>query len=122
MTKSKLTKQSNRAEAIIRVCAEKISATEAAKELGVSRKTYYQWQRKGLEAMMEALHDGQGGRPSLKEDPRMHKLQEQNRRLQIENELLQMRLDIQKIMAEELPADTPLLAKSKGYKRSKKNA
>lgn len=122
MTKSKLTKQSNRAEAIIRVCAEKISATEAAKQLGVSRKTYYQWQRKGLEAMMEALHDGQGGRPSHKEDPRLQKLQEQNRRLQIENELLQMRLEIQKIMAEELPADAPLLLKSKGYKSSKKNA
>jgi transposase len=119
MTKSKLTKQSNRAEAIIRVCAEKISATEAAKQLGVSRKTYYQWQRKGLEGMMEALHDGQGGRPSQKE---VKKLQEQNRRLQIENELLAMRLEIQKIMAEELPADAPLLAKSKGYKRSKKNA
>jgi transposase len=122
MTKSKLTKQSNRAEAIIRVCAEKISATEAAKQLGVSRKTYYQWQRKGLEAMMAALHDGPGRRPSHKEDPRLQKLQAHNRRLQIENELLQMRLEIQKIMAEELPADAPLLLKSKGYKSSKKNA
>lgn len=122
MNKAETLKQQKRAEVIIKVCAEKMSATEAAKELGVSRKTYYQWQNKALTGMMEALEDGRGGRPSQQEDPQVKQLRRDKEQLEIQNELLQMRLQIQKIMAEEMPKGKPLLRKSKGSKRSKKNA
>jgi len=120
MSKSDPNKQKKRAEVIIKVCAEKMSATEAAAQLGVSRKTYYRWQNRALAAMMESLQDGQGGRPSRQEDPQMKLLRKQKQKLELENELLLMRMDIQKTMAQELPGG-PLLRKSRGYRSSKKN-
>lgn len=122
MNKAETLKQQRRAEVIIKVCAEKMTATEAAKELGVSRKTYHQWQNRALAGMMEALEDGRGGRPSQQEDPQIKQLRKDKEQLEIENEILQMRLQIQKIMAEDMPKEKPLLRKSKGFKRGKKNA
>jgi transposase len=121
MSKSELSKQKKRAEVIIKVCAEKMSATEAAKELGVSRKTYYQWQKKALAAMMESLQDGQGGRPSQQEDAQTKSLREEQERLKQENDLLSIRLNIQKLMAEDM-SQLPLIRKSKGYRTQKKTA
>ena len=40
-----------KAEVILRVQSGLISATEAAKELGMSRKSYYKWERRALEAL-----------------------------------------------------------------------
>jgi len=34
-----------------------MTATEAAKQLGVSRKTYYKWEQRGLEALLDGLQD-----------------------------------------------------------------
>ena len=52
-----------KAEVILKVRAGLMSVTEAAKLLGVSRKTYYKWERRGLEAMMEGLCERSSGRP-----------------------------------------------------------
>ena len=43
-----------KAEMILKVRGGLMSAAEAARKLGISRKTYYKWERRGLEAMMEA--------------------------------------------------------------------
>jgi DNA-binding XRE family transcriptional regulator len=37
-----------RAEIIVQVQSGQLTATEAARQLGVSRKTYYQWERRAL--------------------------------------------------------------------------
>ena len=58
-----------RAEVILKVRAGLLTATEAAKALGVSRKTYYQWENRGLQAMLEALSDRPTGRPAKETDP-----------------------------------------------------
>ena len=121
MGKKEHNKQHQRAEAILKVRSGLLSATDAARALGVSRKTYYEWEKKGLAAMMDALTDGQGGRPSQKEDPQLKRLREERQRLKLENELLAIRLNIQQLMAEDMP-EIPLIRKSKGYKTSKKNA
>ena len=42
-----------------------MTATAAASELGVSRKTYYEWEAKAFAAMTEALTDKEPGRPAL---------------------------------------------------------
>ena len=52
-----------------------MTATAAASELGVSRKTYYEWEAKAFAAMTEALIDKEPGRPALTPQT------EENRRL-----------------------------------------
>jgi len=59
-----------RAKIIMRVRGGAMTAEEGAKALGVSRKTYYEWEKKGLCAMMDALVDQDAGRPQTPpEDP-----------------------------------------------------
>jgi transposase len=57
-----------RAQIIVQVQSGQLTATEAARRLGVSRKTYYQWERRALGGMIEALQDKEGGRPSKPQD------------------------------------------------------
>lgn len=59
----------------MQVCSGQITATQAARLLGVSRKTYYEWERRGLEAMMAQLQDQPPGRPAQTSDPEVESLQ-----------------------------------------------
>lgn len=52
-----------RAEVIMKVRCGLLSATQAAKELGVSRKTYYKWEKRGLSALLDGLAEKDSGRP-----------------------------------------------------------
>jgi transposase len=65
-----------RAEVIMKVRAGLMSATEAAAELKVSRKTYYKWERRALEAMMEGLCGRSPGRPPGDSDAEKEALKE----------------------------------------------
>jgi transposase len=56
-----------RTEMIVKVRAGLMTATAAAEALGVSRKTYYKWEKKGLQAMLAAGQDDTAGRPSKEE-------------------------------------------------------
>jgi transposase len=56
-----------RTETIVKVRAGLMTATAAAETLGVSRKTYYKWEKKGLQAMLAAGRDHAAGRPSKQE-------------------------------------------------------
>ena len=47
-------KAQQRALLIMQVQAGVISATEAARQLGISRKTYYKWERRALKALLSA--------------------------------------------------------------------
>ena len=47
----------------MKVQAGLLTATEGAKQLGVSRKTYYELETKALSGMMQAIHPGRTGRP-----------------------------------------------------------
>ena len=55
-----------------------MSASAGAKELGVSRKTYYQWEQRGLDAMLKALTEKAPGRPQVspvkKQEKKLQKL------------------------------------------------
>jgi transposase len=74
-----------RAAVIFAVRSGQITAEEGAKRLGVSRKTYYEWERKALEAMTEALENKSPGRPALLQDQEKERLQEKI--AELENEL-----------------------------------
>jgi transposase len=54
-----------RAAVILEVRSGKLTATEGAKRLGVSRKTYYQWEDRALKAMALALENHSPGRPPV---------------------------------------------------------
>jgi len=58
-----------RAEVILKVRAGQMTVTEAAAALGVSRKTYYEWEKRGLGAMLRQLEDQTPGRPPTEVSP-----------------------------------------------------
>ncbi len=78
-----------RAQLILQVRSGVLSAQEAARQLGVSRKTYYKWERRALAAMVEALGDREQGRPPRPIDPEREALQRQTRELQAKLEVLE---------------------------------
>lgn len=51
-----------RARIIMEVHSGILTATDAARKLGVSRKTYYKWEKRGLAALMDGLTDHPSGR------------------------------------------------------------
>jgi transposase len=71
-----------RAQLIMQVQNGLLSAQEAARQLGISRKTYYKWERRALAAMVEALGNREHGRPTLPVDPEKEALQRQSQELQ----------------------------------------
>lgn len=74
-----LHKAEQRALMIMKVRSGQLTATQAARLLGVSRKTYYQWEQRGLEAMMAQLQDQLPGRPTNPTDPEKEALKVQLR-------------------------------------------
>jgi len=64
-----------RAEAILQVRSGQMTATAAAASLGVSRKTYYEWEARGLSAMLQQLEDQEPGRPPVAASPKEEALQ-----------------------------------------------
>jgi len=64
-----------RAAVILQVRSGKLSATEGAERLGISRKTYYEWEDRALTAMAQALENHSPGRPPVPVDPEKEKLQ-----------------------------------------------
>jgi len=71
-----------RAAAVFAVRSGQITAEEGARRLGVSRKTYYEWERRALEAMTAALENKGPGRPALPADEEKQRLQNEITELQ----------------------------------------
>ena len=66
-----------RAAIILQVRSGALTATEGAERLGVSRKTYYEWEDRALKAMALALENHCPGRPSVPRDAEKEELQSQ---------------------------------------------
>lgn len=71
-----------RTAVVFAVRSGQITAEEGARRLGVSRKTYYEWERRALQAMTAAMEDKVPGRPSTPQDEEKQRLQEQIAELQ----------------------------------------
>ena len=71
-----------RAMVILQVHGGAITATEGAKLLGVSRKTYYEWEEKSLKAMAQVLENRSPGRPPAPVDPEKEALRERIQELE----------------------------------------
>lgn len=102
MTEEEDSKALQRQRVILDVLAGRMTATQAALELGVSRKTYYEWQERALAAMRAALRDRPGGRPPIPVDPQKDQLQATVETLEKERLVLEGRLRIQQAIRETL--------------------
>jgi len=71
-----------RATLILQVRAGQLTAKEAARQLGLSRQRYYQWEQRALKALLHALADQPRGRPKARPDPNKSALQVRVNQLQ----------------------------------------
>ncbi len=72
----------HRATVVFAVRGGQITAEEGARRLGVSRKTYYEWESRALQAMTAAMEDRDPGRPNTLQDEEKQHLQVQITELQ----------------------------------------
>ena len=70
-----------RTAVVFAVRSGQITAEEGARRLGVSRKTYYEWEHRALQAMTAAMEDKAPGRPSTPQDEEKQCLQDENTEL-----------------------------------------
>jgi len=71
-----------RAAVVFAVRSGQITAEEGARRLGVSRKTYYEWESRALQAMTEAMENRAPGRPTTPRDEEKKRLTQQVAELQ----------------------------------------
>jgi transposase len=88
-----------RAEIIMKVRCGLLTATQAAQQLQVSRKTYYKWEQRGLSALLEGVQDQEGGRPETPaEQTQKAACEKELKELQQKTELLEKQLKLKDIV------------------------
>ncbi len=90
--KTSQTRARQRAPLIIKVRCGLISASQAAAELGVSRKTYYKWEQRGLAGLLDGLSEKDPGRRQKPDDTAEKILEKQLADLRQENRLLEQKV------------------------------
>jgi transposase len=88
-----------RALVILQVRSGALTATEGAKLLGVSRKTYYEWEEKSLKAMALALENRPGGRKPAPVDEEKETLRERVQKLEKKLYQAEKRIEVKEIVA-----------------------
>lgn len=83
---------------IMKVRSGELSATAGAALLGVSRKTYYEWENKALAAMTKALADQPTGRPVEYVDPEKEALQHQVKDLEGQLYLAKQTIEVKNLL------------------------
>jgi len=78
-----------RTQLLLDVLAGKITATQAAETLDVSRRVWHEWQNRGLSSMTEAMQDRLTGRPLQPVDEEKSQLQARVRQLELQVEGLE---------------------------------
>ena len=89
-------------QVIVDHLAERITATQAAQELGVSRKTYYEWLERARAAMYQSLMDRPTGRPQATVDEEKEHLREALKAMEKERTVMEGRLRIHQVIQETL--------------------
>ena len=89
-----------RAQLIMQVRSGVLTAEAAARQLGVSRKTYYKWERRALAAMVAVLGNRDHGRPARPIDPEKAALRRQTEALQAKLTVLEQTERIRQMLAQ----------------------
>ena len=87
-----------RASVILQVRSGALTAKEGAKRLGVSRKTYYEWEEKSLKAMALALENRPAGRPPAPVDEEKETLRERIRELEKKLDLAEKTIEVKELL------------------------
>jgi len=87
-----------RAMVILQVHGGAITATEGAKLLRVSRKTYYEWEEKSLKAMAQVLENRPPGRPPAPVDPEKEALRERIGELEKKLDLAEKTIEVKELL------------------------
>jgi transposase len=89
----------DRAAIILRVRSGALTATEGAERLGISRKTYYEWEDRALQAMALALENHFPGRPPVLLDAEKEELQRQVRDLEKRLYLAEKTIEVKDLLS-----------------------
>src|SRR5574342_1105954 len=89
-----------RAQLIMQVRSGVLTAEAAARQLRISRKTYYKWERRALAAMVAALGNRDQGRPPQPRDPEKAALRRQLAELQAKLVVLEQTERIRQVLAQ----------------------
>ena len=83
---------------ILQVRSGALTAKEGAKLLGVSRKTYYEWEEKSLKAMTLALENHPAGRPPVPVDQEKETLRERIRELEKKLDQAEKTIEVKELL------------------------
>jgi transposase-like protein len=83
---------------IMQVRSGQISATEGARMLGISRKTYYQWENRALEGMMAQLEPLESGRPQTPVNPEVEAMKKKIAELEKKLEVAEQTAEVRAIL------------------------
>ena len=89
-----------RAEVIMKVRCGLMNANQAAKQLGISRKTYYKWEQRGLSALLDGLTDQSPGRPIQPVDKEKEVLEKQLAQAHRDNALLKHKMELKDVLTD----------------------
>ena len=87
-----------RALVILQVQGGTLTAKQGAQLLGVSRKTYYEWEEKSLKAMALALENRPPGRPPALMDPEKEALRERIQELKKKLDLAEKTIEVKELL------------------------
>jgi len=90
-----------RALVILQVRGGTLTAKQGAKLLGVSRKTYYEWEEKSLKAMALALENRPPGRPPALMDPEKEALRDRIQELEKKLDLAEKTIEVRELLADD---------------------
>ena len=87
-----------RASLILQVRSGRITAQQAAQQLGISRQAFYKWERRALQALLNALQDQPPGRPKGTTDPEKDQLKSRVEQLERQVRLYEQREQLRKLL------------------------
>ena len=88
-----------RASIILQARSGALTATEGAERLGISRKTYYEWEDRALQAMAQALENHPAGRPPTPLDAEKEELQTKVRDLEKKLYLAEKTIEVKDLLS-----------------------
>ena len=91
-------KARQRASVILQVRSGQISASQGAELLGVSRKTYYQWEKRALEGMMQQLEEQPPGRPQKETNSEMEAMQQKIAKLEAQLKTAEQTAEVRAVL------------------------
>lgn len=86
---------------IIQVLSDQLNASDAARQMGVSRKTYYKWENRALTALRTSLEVPAGGRPRRQMDPEKQAWLKEKAQLQARVQELEQILRVHAVLQED---------------------